>query len=136
MPQTPAEVAVERMLRSVDRVVGGAEFETFAAPDEARALCSEARALADRIRSSREARLKGRPPAIRNVRREALRWLRANRARIHDVLHRLQNDRDIDGLVGCIAALEHAAARPLQPIRDVRKAARKRLRGGLARTRP
>jgi hypothetical protein len=136
VPATPAEIAVERMLRQVDRVVGHAEHEAFAAPDEARALCREARALADQIRAAREARLRGERPSIVNVRRTALAWLRTNRARIHDVLHRLDSDRDIDGLVGCIAALEHATASPLQPIRDIRKTGRKRLRGGLARTRP
>jgi len=136
VPQTPAEVAVERILRRVDRVARQAEHEAFAAPDEARALCLEARALAEQIRRARETRLSGGRPAIVNVRRAALAWLRANRARIHDVLHRLDTDRDIDGLVGCIAALEHAAANPLQPIRDIRKTARKRIRGGLARTRP
>jgi hypothetical protein len=114
------------MLRRVDRVVREAELEAFAAPDEARELCRQARALADQIRSG----------AYRNARRAALKWLSDNRRRIHDVLHRLESDRDIDGLVGCIAGLEHAARRPLQPIRDIRKTARKRLRGGLARTRP
>jgi hypothetical protein len=136
VPANPAEAAMERMLRRVDRVVAEAEHEAFAAPDEARALCLEARALADRLREARQARSRGQRPAVANARRTALGWLRANRARIHDVLHRLESDRDVDGLVGCIAALEHAVAQPLQPVRDIRKTGRKRLRGGLARTRP
>jgi hypothetical protein len=127
VPWTSAERALERTLRRVDAVAREGELEGFLPDPEVRAICREARSVADRIREQRGSSARRDRSSIPAARRAALAWLQPNRGRILRVLGRLRSARDVDGLVGCLAGLESAAGSRLQPLDHIRATGRWRL---------